>query len=47
MLAELQASYTSKLFGLYDEQYKLGYWAGYAEGECLFRQAGGVLEEYV
>ena len=35
MLSELQASYTSKLFGLYDEQYKLGYWAGYAEGECV------------
>ena len=35
MLAELQASYTSKLFGLYDEQYKLGYWASYAEGECV------------
>ena len=25
MLAELRASYTSKLLGLYDEQYKLSY----------------------
>ena len=25
VLAELQASYTSKLLGLYDEQYELGY----------------------
>ena len=33
MLVELQASYTSKLLGLYDEQYEQGYWAGYVEGE--------------
>ena len=37
MLAELQASYTSKMFGLHDEQYELGYWAGYAEGELVAR----------
>ena len=33
MLAKMQASYTSKLPGLYREQYELGYWVGYAEGE--------------
>ena len=33
MLAELQADYKSKLLGLYDEQYKLGYWVGYVEGD--------------
>ena len=33
MLVELQALYTAKLPGLYDELFELGYWAGYAEGE--------------
>ena len=42
MLAELQASYTSKLLGSYDEQYELGYWVSYAEGE---RVALGEQEE--
>ena len=35
MLVELQVSYTLKLSRLYDEQYKLGYWVGYSEGECV------------
>ena len=33
MLAELQADYQSTLPSLYNEQYDLGYWAGYAAGE--------------
>ena len=33
MLAQLQASYTAKLPNLYDEQFELSYWVGYAKGE--------------
>ena len=33
VLEELQADYQSKPPALYDEQYDLGYWAGYAVGE--------------
>ena len=33
MLAELHASYTGKLPGLYEEKFELGYWSKYAEGE--------------
>ena len=33
VLAELQASYMTKLPSLYDEQFELGYWAGYTKGE--------------
>ena len=32
---ELQESYISKLPGLYDEQYELGYWVSYAEAEQI------------
>ena len=35
MQFELQASYISKLPGLYDEQYELGYWVDYAEVERI------------
>ena len=35
VVAELQTSYNTKLPRLNDEQYKLGYWVGYAEGECV------------
>ena len=42
MLAKLQASYISKLLGLYDESYGLGYEASYAEGRCV---ALGMQEE--
>ena len=35
VLTELQSSYTFKLSDLYDEQYELGYWVGYAKGECV------------
>ena len=34
-LSELQASYNKKLLGLYQEQYGMGYWAGYAEAERI------------
>ena len=41
MIAELQADYQSKLPALYDEQYHLGYWAGYAAGEGAVVQGNG------
>ena len=31
VLSELQSSYNAKLPGIYQDQYELSYWAGYAE----------------
>ena len=41
MLAELQANYQSKLPALYDEQYDLGYWAGYTTSKGAATQGDG------
>ena len=35
VLSKLQASYNTKLLGLYEEQYELGYSVGYAEAERI------------
>ena len=37
VLSKLQADYNAKLPALYNEQYNLGYWAGFAAGECFDR----------
>ena len=41
VLSKLQASYNAKLPRIYQDQYELGYWAGYVEAE---RVACGYLE---
>ena len=37
MLSKLHALYNTKLPGLYEEQYKLGYWGSYVEAKWITR----------